>query len=148
MFHLTFLLITYCIVYPPQEFISTGLTLNQICAQLFDYSSEELEFIQYHQKRTILTLTIHTFIPFVYIVCYNFNFHNPNYQYPNAIWYICWNSFAIFAYIVPLIGACLALYWYWQQFENHPLTKNLKKYTNTGRNWKEVATSINDEFRR
>lgn len=148
MFHLFFILITYCIVYPPKEFISTGLTINQICLKLFGYSSEELEFIQHHQKRTIITLAIHTFIPFIYIGLYNLNYYDSSYQYPNIVLYIAWQCFVLCAYLVPLFGAGLALYWHLRDCENHPLTKNLKKFTNTGRKWNEVATSINDEFRR
>ena len=45
--------------------------------------------------------------------------------------------------------ACLlVLYWYQNNWENHPVIKLLKSHTRQGQGWKTVASSINIEFRR
>lgn len=164
IFHLLYLLFTYCIVYPPKEFIAIGLTTDQICAKAFGFMSEDRQFIQYHQKRTILTAVIHSFVPFLYTTLYTYHFSDNGlndfingyknaiahgqHQYGNVVIHVVWQAIVILSIVIPPLVAMCAFYWYWQNWQRHPLTVDLQKYVNIGQNWRDVATSINDEFRR
>lgn len=59
---ISYSLITSCIIYPPTEFVAAGLTIKQV----FDgfLGSESEHFIQYHIKRSIVTLLVHSLLPF------------------------------------------------------------------------------------
>lgn len=59
---LFYLLMSGCIVYPPTEFVSAGLTIGSIFAEWLGNENEF--FIQYHIKRSIITLFIHLNLPF------------------------------------------------------------------------------------
>lgn len=147
VYHLVFLLFSYCIIYPPTEFVSIGLTINQLFAHLL--GSEEIEFVQYHIRRTCLTLVAHSLLPFLYIVSYYFKF---DYIFEsstdNAFKFICWNTFVVFALIVPVFAIVIAYYWYQNDWRNHPIARNLQKYCNRGTEWDRVAADVNAEFRR
>lgn len=163
IFHLLYLLFTYCVVYPPKEFIAIGLTTDQICTKVFGFMSEEMQFIQYHQKRTILTAVIHSFLPFLYTTLYTYHFSdnglsdfingykNKNVQeqqqYGNVL-HVAWQAIVILSLMIPPLVSMCALCWYWPNWKRHPLTVDLQKYVNIGQNWNDVATNINEEFRR
>lgn len=51
-----------CIIYPPTEFVSAGLTIKDIFSNWL--GSENEFFVQYHIKRSIITLFIHSMLPF------------------------------------------------------------------------------------
>ena len=57
-----YVLIAMCFVAPPTEFVSAGITVQNICSCLL--GSETMFFIQYHIKRTTVTLLIHSLLPF------------------------------------------------------------------------------------
>lgn len=59
---LFYILISGCIIYPPTEFISAGLTIKDICSTWL--GSENEFFIQYHIKRSVVTLMVHSMLPF------------------------------------------------------------------------------------
>lgn len=59
---LFYLLMSGCIVYPPTEFVSAGLTIKNIFGNWL--GSENEFFIQYHIKRSVITLFIHCMLPF------------------------------------------------------------------------------------
>ncbi|KAG4080150.1 hypothetical protein HA402_008221 [Bradysia odoriphaga] len=147
IYNLLFALITYCIIYPPLEFIEIGLTVDKLLKNLL--GNEELEFIQYHQRRCAITLVVHCFIPFTYTALYFLNFDNVWVDdEDNPIKYMMWNSFFTTSLAMPLVGLCVAFYWCINDCSNHPITKTLRKYCNNDNNWHSVATSVNDEYRR
>lgn len=59
---LFYCLISGCIIYPPVEFVSTGLTIKTIFANWL--GSETESFINYHIRRSVLTLFVHSLLPF------------------------------------------------------------------------------------
>lgn len=147
IYNLLFALISYCIIYPPLEFVEIGLTINKLLKNLL--GNEEIAFIQYHQRRCSLTLIVHCFIPFTYTVLYFLNFDNVWIKEgDNVLKYMVWNSFIITSLVMPLFGLGVGFAWYRNNWTNHPISKTLKKYSNNDNNWHSVATSINDEYRR
>lgn len=59
---LFYILMSGCIIYPPTEFVSAGLTIKDIFSNWL--GSENEFFVQYHIKRSIITLFIHSMLPF------------------------------------------------------------------------------------
>ncbi|KAG7190384.1 hypothetical protein KM043_006492 [Ampulex compressa] len=109
-----------CVIYPPTEFVSAGLTIKDIFAGWL--GSENEHFIQYHIKRSIVTLFVHSILPFGYIV-----------------------GLAVFG---PLYTLYKILRWSMNNFNDHPIAKNLMLYCNNHSIWLSVASNINMEYRR
>ena len=62
IFTVFYILLSACIIYPPIEFVSAGITIKDIFASWL--GSENEFFIQYHIKRSIATLFVHSMLPF------------------------------------------------------------------------------------
>lgn len=62
-----------CIIFPPVEFISAGFTIPSIFSSLL--GDEKFDFIAYHLRRTILTMFIHSCLPFCKFYFVLFHFH-------------------------------------------------------------------------
>ena len=62
IFTIFYMLLSACIVYPPIEFVSAGITIKDIFGNWL--GSENEFFIQYHIKRSIATLFVHSMLPF------------------------------------------------------------------------------------
>jgi len=58
---LFYLLMSGCIIYPPTEFVSAGLTVKDVFANWL--GSENEFFIQYHIRRSVATLLLHSTLP-------------------------------------------------------------------------------------
>lgn len=145
VFSLVFTLFAFGIIYPPTEFESIGLTINNVFATYL--GPIDIEFVQYHLRRTCLTLFVHTILPVLYVICYHFKFGD---LFENNVdflpHFLVWNLFVIFAFILPIISAALIYYWCKNDYANHPLAKNLQKYNH--QNWRQAAVDINAEYRR
>lgn len=145
VFDLVFMLFSFCIIYPPTEFESIGLTINDLFSSVL--GSADIEFIQYQLKRTCLTFCVHTFLPLLYIVLYYLKFDSLiEYDGRLLLKFILWNSFVIFAFVLPVISLCIVYHWCKNDYFNHPLATNLRKYSREG--WLQVAIDINTEYRR
>lgn len=62
-----------------------------------------------------------------------------------------WTSLICMAMVLPLFTICLIAYYQRDQWENHPIAKMLKRYSNTPNvtgSWRVVASEINNEYRR
>lgn len=146
IFHLIFALLSFCIIYPPVEFVALGLTVNDVFSSYL--GSQTIEFIQYHIRRTCLTLFVHTILPLIFITCYFVKFGSLI-EYDateNPVKFVWWNGFVILAIILPVISSLLIAYWCMNGFAKHPLVQNLQKYNPD--NWYQTANDINSEFRR
>ena len=60
-FTLAYIVFTFCFVFTPNEFRSAGLTVQNLFSSWL--GSEDIGFIQYHVKRSSLTLLVHSSIP-------------------------------------------------------------------------------------
>lgn len=150
VYHMIFVLLTFCLIYPPTEFVSIGLTINNIFGGYFGI--EDVEFVQYHIRRTSFTLLAHTFMPFAYVLFYFIKFETLLVIEASSIFeifvFVAWNSFVLFALIIPLIAAVVVYCWKLNNWRRHPIAVNLSKYCNADANWERVASDINAEFRR
>lgn len=145
VFSLVFTLFSFGIIYPPTEFESIGLTINNVFGTFL--GSIEIEFVQYHLRRTCLTLFVHTILPTLYLACYHLKFgHLIEYDVSFFPTFILWNSFVIFSMVLPVISAGIIYYWCKDDYAMHPLTQNLRKYNRS--NWLQAAIDINAEYRR
>jgi hypothetical protein len=50
-----------CFVFPPNEFVSAGFTVEYLFANWL--GSEDLQFVQYHIRRSVATLLTHSLLP-------------------------------------------------------------------------------------
>lgn len=147
IFNLIYFIFAYCLIYPPIEFVSAGITLNQLCANFL--GSETIQFIQYHRRRICLTLMIHSILPIFYVFLHYCQFNELlEYDMKNFVKFMLWNSMVFSSIGIPICSAMTILYWYLDDWDMHPITVNLRKYTNNDNNWQSVAASVNDEFRR
>ncbi len=74
IFSLAYILLAFCFVQPPTEFVSAGLTVQNLLSSFL--GSEDLNFAYYHIKRTTGTVILHSLLPlgnavilFVYCCC-------------------------------------------------------------------------------
>ncbi|XP_055315677.1 E3 ubiquitin-protein ligase TM129 [Sitodiplosis mosellana] len=143
VFSLVFALFAFGIIYPPTEFESIGLTINNIFGTFL--GTIEIEFVQYQLRRTCLTLFIHTILPTLYCVCYHLKFGDLiEYDVRSFPKFILWNSFILFAIVLPIISAGIIYYWWKNNYAMHPIIQNLRKYGNG----QQAAIDINTEYRR
>ena len=61
VFTIGYVLVSACLVAPPTEFITAGLTVQNVLSNFL--GSEQMNFIQYHIKRTVATLFVHSLLP-------------------------------------------------------------------------------------
>lgn len=133
---LFYILFTACLIYPPIEFVSAGFTI----AQLFDsyLGSENVNFIEYHMRRTALTFFIHSFLPLGYVICLRLGGVNNE-----------WILYAgIITAIVPLLAIAKINNWWFMNKREHPIARALAPYAPENGDWKNVASNLNAEFRR
>lgn len=147
-YHCIFFIFSFGIVYPPTEFVSIGLTINHIFGTIL--GSEDIEFVQYHLRRTCLNVIVHTFLPLFYILIYYLKF-DTLLEYDaidSPLTFIVWNTLVILAFVAPTIASGVVFYWNKNDWNNHPIVTNLQKYCNADKQWERVAADVNAEFRR
>lgn len=60
-FTLAYIAFSFCFVFTPNEFRSAGLTVQNLFSGWL--GSEDLGFIQYHIRRTSVTVLVHSALP-------------------------------------------------------------------------------------
>lgn len=146
LFFFTFfyLLFSFLTVYPSMVFISAGLTIPQLFSPLL--GSENELFVQYQVKKIALLIFVHSCLPLGYVNGLIY------YKYPNIVnyaqlsgeikllWTVC--------LIVPIVVALKVYDWYRNDWEQHPVNKNLAKFTDLVTARSELAFGINFEFKK
>ena len=61
IFTLAYVVVTICFVHPPTEFVSAGLTVQNLLSSFL--GSEDINFVYHHIKRTTATVVIHSLLP-------------------------------------------------------------------------------------
>ncbi|KAI4491749.1 hypothetical protein M0804_003141 [Polistes exclamans] len=143
---LIYCLISGCIIYPPVEFVSAGLTIKSLFASWL--GSETESFINYHIKRSVFTLFIHSILPFGYILGLilfdHIDANKIQLFYQSPLW--------LTVVIVTIAGPAYVLYrifkWSKNDWKMHPIVQNLLIYTDNNANWKTVASEIDVEYKR
>lgn len=145
VFSLVYCLFSIGIIYPPTEFVSIGLTINNVFGSIL--GSIDIEFIQFHFRRTCLTLFIHSILPLFYAIWYYLKFGALiEYDVHFFLKFIVWNSFIVIAFVLPIVSIGFIYYWCKDDFANHPIAHNLRKYNRDS--WLQAAVDINAEYRR
>lgn len=148
-FSIFYIVLTLCLVFPPPEFKSAGLTLEAIFQSWL--GNEHELFVQYHVRRTTMNLFLHSMVPFGYILGLEYvraySFPEVEHQFL-ATWSLSWTIYVVFATLIPL-SVCAHFYWWFQDLlKNHPIAQKLAVYSNAGASWLTVASDINTEYRR
>ncbi|XP_030595299.1 E3 ubiquitin-protein ligase TM129 isoform X3 [Archocentrus centrarchus] len=63
-FTLAYIVFSFCFVFTPNEFRSAGLTIQNLFSSWL--GSEDVGFIQYHVRRTSITILVHSALPLGY----------------------------------------------------------------------------------
>lgn len=145
VFSLVYTLLAIGIIYPPTEFVAIGFTINNVFGSFL--GSIDIEFVQYHLRRTCLTLFIHSILPLFYVVWYFLKFGvliESDLHF--FVKFVLWNSFIVFAIVLPVISIGLICYWCKDDYANHPISQDLRKYNRDS--WLQAAVDINAEYRR
>ncbi|CAL7937396.1 unnamed protein product [Xylocopa violacea] len=151
---LFYILISGCIIYPPTEFVSAGLTIKDIFSTWL--GSENESFIQYHIKRSVITLFLHSMLPFGYIFGLILFGHVDDVNVLLGGTKL-WSIFVTCTVLIPLYTLQKIFTWSMNNWNKHPIAQNLMVYYNNNNNnnnsnngllWTTVASDINVEFRR
>ncbi|KAL0118264.1 hypothetical protein PUN28_009131 [Cardiocondyla obscurior] len=147
LYTLFYFLISICIIYPPTEFVSAGLTVKDIFANWL--GSENEFFVEYHIRRSVATLLLHSVLPLGYVLGLLYFNHidaeklllaDGNYLGPFIV--LC-------LVIVPLHTLTKIFEWSAHNWATHPIMQNLSLYSMFfNNNIPCVAKSINTEYRR
>ncbi|PSN53019.1 E3 ubiquitin-protein ligase TM129 [Blattella germanica] len=140
-----YIVMSACLIYPPNEFMSAGLTIQSLFSNWL--GSENEVFIQYHIRRILVTIICHSLLPLGYLVglCF-FGYENPLKFFEQTG--ILWQVFVCSAMIIPLCVLYFVWSWWQDNWESHPVSKTLSKFCNRNERWMSVASQINIEFRR
>ncbi|CAL8302875.1 unnamed protein product [Arctogadus glacialis] len=145
-FTLAYIVFTFCFVFTPNEFRSAGLTVQNLFSSWL--GSEDIGFIQYHVKRSSLTLLVHSSIPLGYYAGMCIAAPEKNLPYINQV-SAGWQAFLGLSLCLQLLSLGLIFYWSRRHWSNHPISRALQVHTGPQwAGWGAVATSINTEFRR
>ncbi|CAG2061342.1 unnamed protein product, partial [Timema podura] len=141
-----YILVATCFVYPPNEFVSAGFTVQCLFSSWL--GSETENFIQYHIRRTVATILSHSFLGLGYLLgvcCIN---HNDRL----SVWMgsPAWNMFVVVSLLLPVSAGILVMSWWKDRWKFHPIARTLSAFCsqNNPPSWVLVAAEINIEFRR
>ncbi|XP_050303658.1 E3 ubiquitin-protein ligase TM129 [Anthonomus grandis grandis] len=145
-FNLFYLLICFAIIYPHEEFISTGLTIQNCMGNFL--GSEKQQFIRYHMKKSMLNLFVYSCLPLVYIILlFLLGFESEFFELFTGSG-VCWRIFAASSVAAPFIALFELKRWTESNHKNHPIVKQLTKCCNNNNDWEAVASDIENEYRR
>lgn len=134
-----------CVVAPPSELVSAGLTVQNLFSSYL--GSQELHFVLYHMRRTSVTLIVHSLIPLGYYIGFGCCLQENNlfeWEYLQTEWKV----YLSLAFLCPITTITIFYCWSLNNWEQHPIAKHLSHIASEGTTWRDVADSINQEFRR
>ncbi|KAL1513779.1 hypothetical protein ABEB36_003144 [Hypothenemus hampei] len=145
IFNLFYLLLSFGLIYPPAEFISAGFTIQNWFGTIL--GSEKERFVKYHIKKSILNLFIYSCLPAIYIdLMYLLGFVELYSLFVDTTTF--WKIFVTSSIAIPFLALYEIKRWTDNNFQNHPIVRNLTKYCNNNNSWEAVASDIENEFRR
>ncbi|KAF7644975.1 hypothetical protein LDENG_00212770 [Lucifuga dentata] len=145
-FTLAYVVFSFCFVFTPNEFRSAGLTVQNLFSPWL--GSEDVGFIQYHVRRTSVTILVHSALPLGYYMGMCVAAPEKNLAYIHQV-SDTWRLFVLLSLCLHFTSWILVIYWSRCRWYNHPICRSLQVHTlpphfDRG----AVATSINTEFRR
>ncbi|XP_061643606.1 E3 ubiquitin-protein ligase TM129 isoform X1 [Phyllopteryx taeniolatus] len=145
-FTLAYTVFSLCFVFTPNEFRSAGLTIQNLFSSWL--GSEDMDFIQYHVKRSSTTLLVHSALPLGYFIGMCIAAPEKHLQYVHQM-SDNWRVFVVLSVCLLLANSTLIIYWSRNRWHNHPISRALQAHVQPPHsNWGSVASSINTEFRR
>lgn len=144
-FTLTYILLSFCFVFTPNEFRSAGFTVQNLFSGWL--GSEDIGFIQYHIKRTSVTLLVHSALPLGYFLGMCIAAPDKHLIYVYQVREGWWLYFLL-CLTLHVCSWAVVIYWSMRRWGNHPISRTLKAHATGQSGWGAVAVSINTEFRR
>ncbi|XP_071947963.1 E3 ubiquitin-protein ligase TM129-like [Antedon mediterranea] len=143
IYTIAYMLICLCLVVPPNEFRSAGLTIQNIFSEWL--GSENLDFVRYHIKRSTATILFHSILPLGYFLGYCFCLSN--YDIILQPWKLpfTWQIATVISVILPIVASLLYFYWSRNDWKTHPIAVRVGHH---GDSWQSIAAQIDVEFRR
>jgi E3 ubiquitin-protein ligase TM129 len=141
-----YFLLSFILVYPPTEIVTLGFTIQSIFSSTL--GSEQMFFVEYHIKRILLQIVIHSFIPLGYFLM--LGFYVPNLEMFNLDnLNIYWKIYLNFSILLPVTLLTLVYYWYVNNYENNFIVSSLKKLAKMENDvsWRVLVNRINNEYR-
>ena len=124
--------------------LQIGLTVPNLCGSWL--GSENLQFVQYHLRRTVATIIIHSLLPLGFFVGLAV------FESYVSLLTVLDSLLGLTAFAVSIFLPAYNVFqiWSWKQrgWKTHPFVQNLSRYATGGRSWTDVASEINAEFRR
>ncbi|XP_029367781.1 E3 ubiquitin-protein ligase TM129 isoform X3 [Echeneis naucrates] len=148
-FTLVYVVFCLCFVFTPTEFHSAGLTIQNLFSSWL--GSEDLGFVQYHVRRTTVTLLVHSALPIGYYMgmCVAAPDRNLGYVFQVSPAPDGWRAFLLLSLCVQVTSWMFIIYWSRHHWHNHPISRALEAHMHPSHSdWCSVAASINTEFRR
>ncbi|XP_074064809.1 E3 ubiquitin-protein ligase TM129-like [Macrotis lagotis] len=143
-FTLAYIVFSVCFVFMPNEFHSAGLTVQNLLSGWLGI--EDVAFVQYHLRRTTVTMLVHSLLPLGYYLGMCFAASEKQLYYFNQA-PEGWKLFLLLSVSFPSITCTVAYYWSRNRWEHHPLARTLALHALPQSGWRAVASSINTEFR-
>ncbi|KAG7517387.1 hypothetical protein JOB18_006582 [Solea senegalensis] len=145
-FTLVYIVFCLCFVFTPNEFRSAGLTIQNLFSSWL--GSEDVAFIQYHVRRTSVTVLVHSALPLGYYLGMCVAVPEKNLGYIHQV-SDSWRAFLLLSICLQLASWTLVIYWSRHHWHNHPISRSLQAHVQPPHSsWGAVAASINTEFRR
>ncbi|XP_042349106.1 E3 ubiquitin-protein ligase TM129 isoform X1 [Plectropomus leopardus] len=145
-FTLAYLVFSLCFVFTPNEFRSAGLTVQNLFSSWL--GSEDVGFIQYHVRRTSITVLVHSALPLGYYMGMSIAAPEKNLGYIHQV-SDSWRAFLLLSLCLQLASWTLVIYWSRHHWHNHPISRALQAHIQPPHSsWGSVASSVNTEFRR
>ncbi|XP_076992330.1 E3 ubiquitin-protein ligase TM129 [Tamandua tetradactyla] len=144
-FTLAYLVFAVCFVFTPNEFHSAGLTVQNLLSGWL--GSEDAAFVSYHLRRTAATLLCHSLLPLGYYVGMCFA-ASEEWLYAPGRAPEAWRLFLLLALTLPAAACAVICHWARNRWARHPLACTLALYALPHSGWRDVAASVNTEFRR
>nr|XP_053647506.1 transmembrane protein 129-like isoform X1 [Cherax quadricarinatus] len=149
-YSLLYWLFALVVVFPPDEMVSAGLTIETVFGSWL--GSQLTAFIQYHIRRTAVTLMMHTLLFTGYILML-VKIEPSLVQWATTHIHPHTTSIAVIFSLVPtIIAALIVAHWRQDNWRHHPLSRTLALYgqgnTVSPNAWISIASDVNIEFRR
>ncbi|XP_053735310.1 E3 ubiquitin-protein ligase TM129 isoform X1 [Synchiropus splendidus] len=145
-FTLAYVVFAFCFVFTPNEFRSAGLTIQNLFWSWL--GSEDVGFIQYHVRRSSVTVLVHSALPLGYYLGMCLADPEKNLLYIHQV-SDGWRLIFLTALLLQLASWVLVFYWSRGNWSNHPISRSLQAHVRPPHgSWGAVASNINTEFRR
>ncbi|XP_020775617.1 E3 ubiquitin-protein ligase TM129 [Boleophthalmus pectinirostris] len=145
-FTLAYWVFCFCFVFTPNEFRSAGLTVQNLFSSRL--GSEDMGFVQYHIRRSSITLLLHSGLPLGYYLGMCLAAPEQHMEHFKEV-SEGWQLYLLVALSVHVGAWSLVLYWSMWKWENHPISRMLQAHARLPHtSWGSLAASLNTEFRR